>query len=169
MVLEAKPTAHSFRFFRRMLALLSLLVPASAAADALGHYRLGTLLRLLVAAMGLLWAVRVYFRPDLISGFLPVGSSALAAGIRVGIIRLWPLAVMFYLALMGLRLAGYETASWYYASRSLLCGAALLASIILHRLLQGYLTSRLGPPGASDEDQEALEDADLGAISSFAY
>ena len=164
MVAEAKPTAHSFRFFRRGLTLLSILVPASVAADALGHYRLGTLLRLVVAAMGLLWAVRVYFRPDLISGFLPVGSSALAAGIRVGIIRLWPLAVLFYLALMGLRLAGYETASWYYASRSLLCGAALLASMIMHRLLQGYLNTQLGPPAVTEEDQEALEDADLSAM-----
>jgi small-conductance mechanosensitive channel len=79
-------------------------------------------------------------------------------------IRMWPLAVLFYVGLLVMRIAGYQTAAWYYASRSLLCGAVIVCATILYQLIQGYLTRRLGPLVDSDDENELIEDADLGTL-----
>lgn len=156
--------SHSFRYFQRLVILIAILVPASLALGDLGHTRLATLLRLGLATLGLIWAVRIYFRPDLIEGFLPGGDSSLARGIRIGLLRVWPLAVLFCLGILLLRLWGYQTAAWYYASRSLLCGAVLVGATILYQLIQGYLTRRLGPPLAAEDGQDFAEDPGPGAM-----
>ena len=157
---EATETRHAFRFFRILLMLVAVLLPASFALDAVGLPRLAFFTRLLLGVLGLVWAIRVYFRPDLIEGFLPVGSTTLASAVRTGIIRLWPLGVVFYLGTVVLRLIGYEEAPWYYGSRFLLCGAIILGTIIIYHVLQGVISRRWGPPLPFDEDHDNLDDPD---------
>ena len=127
---------------RLLLPPIFVIGPLRAALAFDGEHVLAEVLLVCLAFLGLVGAVWLTFRQDILRALLPVeGRGVLTRTLRRTVIFFWPPLTLFFVLLFAAYVIGYREASQEVATRALLILAALAVVSIVHQSTRTFLST----------------------------